>query len=177
MACMQARSCDTVTYCTVQHNPQEKIFKMTHGDPKVHFLDQFFMLIPNLVSDSPTDQVQYMNFRLKVELLCFFLDPTGSRIYENSLCKVRSRTTVRATPLWAGGVHSPCGTSARARQLETELRPEWVAVELRSWQGARMFPGPECERNRRWSEVRWRVEHYIQRSKKLNLSPWCIHAI
>ena len=32
------------------------------------------MLIPNLVSDSATDQVQYMNLRLKVELLCMGLD-------------------------------------------------------------------------------------------------------
>ena len=34
----------------LQHSPQEKIFKMTYGDPKVHFLDQFFMLIPNMAS-------------------------------------------------------------------------------------------------------------------------------
>ena len=72
--------------------------EMTQKYPEGPFLDQFFALIPNLVSDSATDQVQYMNLRLKVELLCMGLDLTDSRIYGNSLCKVRSRTTIRATP-------------------------------------------------------------------------------
>ena len=85
-------------YCTSQRNPEHQPKKKESQNPEGPFLDQFFALIPNLVSDSATDQVQYMNLRLKVELLCMGLDLTDSRIYGNSLCKVRSRTTIRATP-------------------------------------------------------------------------------
>ena len=82
----------------VQHTAEGEFFFSFSPRILRLFLDQFFALIPNLVSDSTTDQVQYMNLRLKVELLCMGLDLTDSRIYGNSLCKVRSRTTIRATP-------------------------------------------------------------------------------
>ena len=56
-----------------------RFFQPPHSDKLI--LERFFALIPNLVSDSSTDQVQYMNLRLKVELLCMGLDLTDSRIY------------------------------------------------------------------------------------------------
>ena len=65
--------------CLLERYPRGLLSVKTQ---KTHFylrmLDQFFALITNLVSDAPTDQVQYMNLSLKVELLCMGLDPTDN---------------------------------------------------------------------------------------------------
>ena len=87
-------------YCMGQYtcNPRKK--KKVCQNPEEPFLDQFFALIPNLVSDLRSEHVQYMNLLVKVGLLCNLPRQPDSRLYGNSIYKVYSCTIYRVTPYY-----------------------------------------------------------------------------
>ena len=120
-------------------NPRKK--KKVCQNPEEPFLDQFFALIPNLVSDLRSEHVQYMILLVKVGLLCMGLDPTDN-----------PRTIIWCIPIKIYGCTAPRGAprDVHARTRASEKLGAQVKILIHGFPQEFNSEGNPCVRFSIW---------------------------